>query len=154
MFFKKKLPTIDGELNELSQLLFLEKELPLPNQEILSSIVNNYSLNSLKNIENYLDSIRYLEYLEQDYNRIVLRVGAYVGEVIKMNSKKEYHWYDFKTAIKLQPTMKDWEEQIEVVAVLHSNRTEEATFPINKVCKYIENGSEDSLYFYAQVITD
>lgn len=151
MSFKKKIETIDVALNELSQVLFLDPEGTFPNKEFLNSIDNNYSLASLKFIDNYLDTIRGSKELELNYNRIVLRVGAYVGEVIKKNSKKDYHWYDFKTASILRPSIKDWKEQIETAAVLHSMETGETTFPINKVCKYIDNGSEDSLFFYAQV---
>lgn len=152
MLFKKKKPTIDVELNELSRMLFLETEDSFPNKEILFSIKNDYSINSLKSIENYLETLRGAKELEENYNRIVLRVGAYVGEVIKINSKKDYHWYDFNTVSILQPSIKQWEEQIETVAALHSIETDETTFPINKVCKFIENGPEDSLFFYAQVM--
>jgi hypothetical protein len=150
MFFKKKIETIDVALNELSQDLFLNQEGMFPNKEFLHSIDNNYSLESLKFIDNYLDTIRGSKELEQNYIHIVLRVGAYVGEVIKINSKKDYHWYDFKTASRLQPSIKKW-KGFETSAVLHSMETDDTTFPINKVCKYLNNGSEDSLFFYAQV---
>lgn len=152
MFFKKKIKTIDTELNELSQILFLEQEGSLPKQEILISIPNDYSIDSLKLIDHYLEAIREANGLEENYNSLVLRIGAYVGEVIKINSKKDYHWYDFKTAKKLQPSIKDWGEQIGTAAILHSAETGKMTFPINKVCKFIENGFEDSLFSYAKVM--
>ncbi|MFS0881135.1 hypothetical protein [Metabacillus niabensis] len=152
MFLKKKIKTIDTELNELSQLLFLDEKGSFPKQEVLLSIPNDYLIDSLKLIDHYLEAIREANELEENYHSLVLRVGAYVGEVIKINSKKEYHWYDFKTAKKLQPSMKDWEEQIGTAAILYSAETDEMTFPINKVCKFIENGSEDSLFSYAKVM--
>lgn len=150
MFFKKKIETIDVALNELSQDLLLVPEGMFPNKEFLNSLDINYSLDSLKFIDNYLDTIRGSKELEQNYIHIVLRVGAYVGEVIKINSNKDYHWYDFKTASRLQSSIKKW-KGFETSAILHSMGTDETTFPINKVCKYLNNGSEDSLYFYAQV---
>lgn len=152
MFFKKKIKTIDTELNELSQLLFLDQEGSFPKQKVLISIPNDNSIDSLKLIDDYLESIREENELEEIYNSLVLRLGAYVGEVIKSNSKKDYHWYDFKTAKKLQPSIKDWEEQIGTAAILHSAETGEMTFPINKVCKFIDNGSVDSLYSYAKIM--
>lgn len=152
MFFKKKIKTIDTELNELSQLLFLDQEGSFPKQKVLISIPNDNSIDSLKLIDDYLESIREENELEEIYNSLVLRLGAYVGEVIKSNSKKDYHWYDFKTAKKLQPSIKDWEEQIGTAAILHSTETGEMTFSINKVCKFIDNGSVDSLYSYAKIM--
>jgi len=54
MFFKKKIKTIDTELNELSQILFLNQEGSFPKQKVLISIPNDYSIDSLKHIDDYL----------------------------------------------------------------------------------------------------
>jgi hypothetical protein len=151
MFFRKKLPTVDVELYELSKLLFLDNETPVPNVDFFNSFDADYSLDSLKYIEDYLNSLRDSKELEGNYNLIVLRVGAYLGEVIRNNSNKDYHWYDFETGTKLQPIISDYGKSIATSAVLHSSKSGDTTFPINKVCKYIENGSDDSLVFFAQV---
>ena len=80
-----------------------------------------------------------------------MRYGAYVGEVIKRNSKKKHLWVEHKEAAKFSKMVKGFEESISTVGILWRDN-EVMCFPLGKVCKFIENGSEDSVYFFSKVI--
>lgn len=150
--FKRSVKTIDVELNELSQILVEDVEDPIFNN--LNRSLLDYSIESLQEIENYLEMIKKSDELENNYNKVVLRVGAYVGEVVKRLAKKEYHWVDYDNAIKLNKEIKKYGKQISLVAVLYSKDNGQFLFPISKVSKFIENGSSDSLLHYTQVFVE
>ncbi|MGD7007081.1 hypothetical protein [Metabacillus sp. 84] len=145
---EKKQPMIDAELFEISQLLFNDPTAPMPSQALLQSSLYDYTIESLILIEHYLDSINGSRELAADYSRVILRIGAYTGEVIRRNAEREYHWYDYKEAIQLQPILGIWGEQIDTKAVLYCSAADHTVLPLQKVGKYLENGIEDSLIVF------
>jgi hypothetical protein len=85
-------------------------------------------------------------------NVFILRAGAYVGEVIRRSSSTSapWHWLDYQQAAALRPTVASLGMSIGTAAVLFDGQR--FIFPLAKVNKYLENGSEDSVHFYAQVV--
>ncbi|MFA6552537.1 MAG: hypothetical protein WCT19_03505 [Candidatus Paceibacterota bacterium] len=65
-------------------------EMPTPLKEFLDAKKLDFSIESLKNVDLYLDQVRKnRESLTEDQLvKIVARCGAYCGEVIRKNSKK------------------------------------------------------------------
>ena len=152
--FKKRIKNVDIEFEELSQMLFLFEEDPTLERDFLLNANLEFSLESLKKIDDYLEKIKSHPEFENNYSKIVLRVGAYVGQVIKLNSKKNFHWYDFENSIKINRELEQFGESIATVALLIDKDNDETLFPLAKVCKFLENGREDSVYFFAQVAID
>lgn len=145
---------IDVELDELSQLLFQNEEDPTLENEFLIKSNLDFSFAILKSIDDYLEKVKNHADFEENYLKIVLRTGAYVGQVIKKNSHKNFHWYDFKNSIKINQEIAQFDQSIATAALLIDRTNNEIIFPLAKVCKFIENGREDSLYFFAQVATE
>jgi len=85
--------------------------------------------------------------------RVALRCGAYVGEVMRKQSPGTYHWVTHEEAAKHSKLMADCERSIATAAILWENR-ETMSFPLGKVCKFIKNGNEDSVYFFAKFFLD
>jgi len=83
----------------------------------------------------------------------VLRAGAYVGEVIRRNDKKtKWQWIDLETAKSLNPEFfRSMPKVIASAAILYNGKSG-FVFPLAKVEKYLENGSEDSVTSLAQVM--
>ncbi|MCX6752356.1 MAG: hypothetical protein NTZ87_02540 [Candidatus Nomurabacteria bacterium] len=125
-------------------------DMPTPLKEFLDPKKLDFSLESLKLVDSYLDEVRKQEkdLSEDKLIKIVLRCGAYCGEVIRKNSKKNRYWINYDHAIVIDPLVKSFEKSVYTFYILFAE-PRDFVFPLAKVGKYIENGSEDSLYFLA-----
>lgn len=157
--FSRKPELQDQALSELGQM-FASPELiaddPTPGSELLDASRLDFSLESLGFVDDYLDQMRarQLEEGGEDYCKLVLRCGAYVGEVILRNAKgKTYHWLDYKGALKINKSIADFGESLGSAAVLWDGATG-LTFPLGKVQKFLDNGREDSVQFFAKVMLE
>lgn len=143
---------INDTLEDLAYMFNHEKKDPIYKLELLKNKKLDFSYESLKLVDQYLLELRKTnldELSNEQYTRIVLRTGAYVGETIRRNDKsKKWNWVDFESAQKLNPQFfNDSQDSFAYAAVLTDGS--QFTFPLNKVMKFLANGEEDSLYFYA-----
>jgi hypothetical protein len=143
---------INAEMDGLSNLLFRPLKETRLNPEFPSDVDLDFSLASLHLVEKYLESAKKMFSDHENRTRIVLRAGAYLGQVIRRNSKVAYDWYDFQQAIKLSKDIQQFGECLETRAVLISKENA-VLFPLNKVVKFAENGSADSIHYFASVAT-
>jgi hypothetical protein len=88
---------------------------------------------------------------QQDLVGVVLRCGAYVGEVIRKNSYNKMNWVAFKEAAKYSDYVKGLGHSLGTAGILWRN-SKTMCFPLAKISKFLENGNEDSVYFFARVI--
>jgi hypothetical protein len=90
---------------------------------------------------------------DEESSRLILRAGAYVGEVIRRHTPppRRWHWLDYEQAAKVQPMVASLGMSIGTAAVLWDG-DDGVTFPLAKVAKYLVYGQEDSVKIYAQVI--
>ena len=104
--FKRKPKYEDAGLEDLSHMLTGEDTDPTYKRELLSRERLDFSLDSLKHIDEYLEALHVQPPTDQDLTRVVLRCGAYVGEVIRRHSKEDFHWLAFPEAARLSPVVK------------------------------------------------
>ncbi len=113
----------------------------------------NYSLESLGAVDDYLAYLHENrpQRMAQQWDKSILRCGAYVGEVIRRNSSRSYNWVDFDLFVRDFPRSKQLlgSEKTLACCALLSVGGGQFTLPINKVIKFIHNGEEDSVWFYA-----
>ena len=152
--FKKSAPVFcDAALEDLSRMLTQEDERPTYRRELLQAERLDFTLESLKHIDEYLEIVRQDEIPNEHMTPLVLRVGAYAGEVIRRNTTDiEFHWLDYKQGARRSSMVRSNGMCLELAAMLWSS-DKDMCFPLAKVCKFIENGPEDSLYFLATVLT-
>ncbi len=113
----------------------------------------DYSLASLKVVDDYL---KYLhehrpEQMGREWVKAVLWGGAYVGEVIRRNATRRYDWVDFDEFIREHPDTTQLlgdQKELGFCALLTAGGGG-FTLPINKMLRFIYDGPEDSVYFYA-----
>ncbi len=149
--FKRKPKYQDLAFEDLSNMLLDEKESPTYKCEIIDPSVMDFSLESLKHLDQYIDEIRSDEISEEDLTRLVLRAGAYLGEVMRKNSELEFHWLDFNAARKISTLVEELGMQLGTAAVLWST-PDNICFPLAKILKFIENGVEDNTHSFAIVL--
>jgi hypothetical protein len=150
--FDKKPKLQDQALSELAQMFFDDPEEPTPGSELLDASRLDFTVESLELVDQHLETMRQRKLNDQEMMCFVLRCGAYVGEVIRRNAKgKQWHWLDYKGAAKLSEEIAAFEEDLGIVAILWDSDGG-FCFPLEKVLKYWENGSEDSVKFFAHVM--
>jgi hypothetical protein len=113
----------------------------------------DYSIPSLKVVDDYLQYLHENrpDQMGRDWVKAVLWGGAYVGEVIRRNAPREYNWVDFDEFIREYPDtiqLLGEEKQLGMCAVLTPGGGG-FTLPVNKMLRFIHDGSGDSVYFYS-----
>lgn len=142
----------DEALSEVAEMFFAEIEPATFRLELLNPGKLNFGLPSLLHVDEYLLAIRNDPGLKEDWNRTVLRCGAYVGEVIRrMCPPGHYHWVDYKAAVTLNPSVSSYGYCTGTVAMLFA-RPDCLVFPLAKVEKCLEFGAEDNTHFFAQCL--
>ena len=157
--FSRKPELQDQALSELAQM-FAAPELvpddPTPGADLLEASRLDFTVESLALVDDYLDQMRQRQLDEDAYVKVVLRCGAYVGEVVLRNANakgKSYHWLDFKGALKINKSLADFGESLGGAAILWDSASG-LSFPLAKVQKFLDNGREDSVQFFAQVMIE
>jgi len=138
-------------LSDLAQMFF--EDPATFGREHLDRRRLDFSVESLKHINGYLEAIRKDKGVEAQWTRVVLRAGAYIGEVIRRNDKKtQWRWIDYEGARQVDPKVFElFGKRVATAAVLYDGNKGFA-FPLAKVEKYLENGAEDNVYLFAVVI--
>lgn len=144
----------DEALGDLSRMFLSNPQDPTPGSELLDPSRFEFSVESLGAMDDHLHTMRAKGLAGRELISFVLRAGAYVGEVIRRHAapEKSWHWLKYEDAVALEPKLSQFGgKDIASVAVLWE-RKEGVIFPLAKVCKFLQNGREDSVKFYAQVI--
>ncbi len=152
--FRKKSPRYaDEEYSDFSLMLTQDEENPTFKHELLNPKKLDFSLESLRHIDEYLEYIHKNTPEGNDFLRLVLRCGAYVGEVMRKHSSKEIHWVSYEEAEKHSESIRKFGYTVASAGILWHG-PESMSFPLAKVCKFIENGNEDSVYSFAKVLLE
>jgi len=113
----------------------------------------DFSLESLHVVDAYLEFLHAHrpEPLGQEWGRAMLWGGAYVGEVIRRHGKQRYDWVDYDDFVKEFPRTIEIlgnEKGLGWCALLTFGRSG-FTLPINKLLRFLFEGSGESVYLYA-----
>jgi hypothetical protein len=141
----------DEALLDLSIMFTNCPQRPTPGVELLDAAKMDFSIESLAFVDDFLDEVRSRPLTDRETKILVLRCGAYVGEVLRRNSSLTWHWVDYDEALRVDPKFAAiGEKNLGVVSVLWSGT--KYSFPLNKVGKFLINGREDSTKFFVQVM--
>lgn len=140
-------------LEDLSQMFLDYPNDPTPGNELLDVARLDFTIDSLVAMDEHLEVMRTQQLSANEWNKFILRAGAYVGEVIRRSAlaPRPWNWLAFEEAAKVSSLVASLGKRIETVAVLWDG--DRVIFPLAKVAKYIQNGAEDSVHFFAQVMS-
>ena len=150
-FFRRSPSYANREFSDLSFMLLQERESPTYKRELLDERKLDFSVESLKHLDEYLEALHAAPPNQQDLVGVALRCGAYVGEVIRKNSYNKMNWVAFEEAAKYSDYVKGLGHSLGTAGILWRN-SKTMCFPLAKISKFLENGNEDSVYFFARVI--
>lgn len=127
-------------------------EQPLPFEERISRKELDYSLESLRALDRYLDLLHtHADKVSgQQETNVVLGAGSYLGEVIRRHSAAHYRWVNYGDYFPANPKLAAMVPRgVGTSAVLVAD-SGGMTMPLNKIGRYIEEGSSNSTHFYAE----
>jgi hypothetical protein len=110
------------------------------------------SIESLRVVDDYLSYVHAnAERLsDEEWSTTVLWAGAYVGEVIRYNLDDSLNWVDYDEFIPERPELQSLipERSVATCAFLVHD-SGDMSMPMNKVARYIAEGGEHSVHFFA-----
>ena len=114
--FGSKQPKVQDEaLADLAQMFLSNPEDPTPGSESLDAARCDCSLESLRVVDAHLEAVRARRLEGPAMMKLVLRCGAYVGEVVRRRAAtgKPWHWITYDEAVtldaRLTSSARDWE---------------------------------------------
>ncbi|AXY76596.1 hypothetical protein D3H65_22490 [Paraflavitalea soli] len=146
---------IDDMFGEFAEAFLgnMEGEGDIPSRHKLNVSSLDYSLDSLKEVDRYLEIIYKIGIGNsgQEYQNLVVWAGAYLGEVIRRNATAEYHWVQYEEYMRnkdanlknLIPLM------LTTHAFLVAIESDYMTMPLNKVARWLDEGTSNNLHYYA-----
>ena len=152
--FKRGPKFQDDALRDLSQMFYDHPNDPTPGVELLDRSRLDYTLESLKHVDEYLDAIRRRTLDDREFFVTVLRSGAYVGEVIRRTSTtRQFHWVDYDTAVRYSDVAASFGGPSSALAAILWEHSESMSFPLGKVAKFLDTGPEESTYLFGAVVS-
>ena len=124
-------------------------------QENLTKGNLDYTIDSLQYIDQYVKRLMSTEFgkelLNNYFNNLVNRIGAYIGEVIKNNIKRDYHWYEFNSIYNYSSKLDRFDGRIKTQSLLYSNKSDTVILPLYEVSQYLKgNSSYPNLSSYVE----
>jgi|ERR1700733_1840393 hypothetical protein len=143
----------DQAFEDLAEMFRWDLEDPTPGAAFLDSARLDFSVASLAVVDDHLEKMRLTDLRGKDRIKYVLRCGAYVGEVIRRHSSapSALHWLNYDDAAAINPQLTRFGKVLSTIAVLWDGN-KGLWLPLGKVVKYLENGREDSVKFFAEVL--
>ena len=147
-----KIKDENENVQNIGNLLITDKE-NNPLKEKLSISKLNINLNSLREIDKYLEIIRKnkKKLNEREIKQVILRCGTYLGEVIRKTKPDRFIWVSYDVALKMNKGKMPLEQDISTIFILYDKTSERFWFPLGKAYKFIEYGKADSLWAFAKI---
>lgn len=111
----------------------------------------DFTLESLKYVDSYLEKVRKKKLNEDYLKKILLRCGTYLGEVIRKLGDKKFVWISYEEAKSINSTINEFPKDITTHLIIMNKKTKRLWFPIAKVHKFINSGKADNLSAFARV---
>lgn len=112
----------------------------------------DFSLKSLNYVDDYLEKVRKnkKKLTDEEINKVIIRCGTYLGEVIRKEKPKKFNWITYDEAHKLSKEfMQMIGKNITTHFILYDNHN--FSFPLGKAYKFLEYGRSDSLWGFAKL---
>jgi hypothetical protein len=111
----------------------------------------DYSVDSLHVVDDYLTFLHENQSAipEDEWNVTVLRAGAYIGEVLRKASHGAWAWVDYDDVVPNDPKLQSLiPDRLVVTCALLTHPQAGVRFPLNKIARFIADGSENSTHYF------
>lgn len=150
---RKKL--VKDDLKGIAKLMYEDVSDDQWDKENLTKINLDYTTESLRYIDLYvkrlLNTEMGTELLNKHFDSFVVRIGAYIGEVIKRNIKHDIYWYEFDSVYNYSSKLEGVDRVIKPYTLLYSKKRDKVILPLFEVSQFLERKSTyPNLQFYVE----
>ena len=143
------------KLNErgIAKLLFTDVSADSWDRANLTKYNLDFSTESLHYIDEYVENLQTnsnKELLAKHGSNLAHRIGAYLGEVMKLHIPKDFHWYELKTIRKYSSKLDQYNLDPTTVH-LYSKKTDAIILPSFEATEFLMgNSTYSKLSLYAK----
>lgn len=106
----------------------------------------DYSIESVRYVDLYTQRLMHSEIgrrlLQDHFDNFVSRIGAYLGEVIKENTRQDFYWYEFDTIANISSKLDGEYKSNETENLLYSKDRDTVIMPMVVVSQFLQGDSE------------
>lgn len=144
--FLKRTKLIKDDLKGRAKLMYQDVSNDSWDQENLTKRNLDFTIESIRYIDKYahrlMNSEIGHELLTKHFDNFVVRIGAYIGEVIRNNLKQDFYWYEFGSIYNHSSKLDGVYSSIQTQqSVLYSKNRDTVLLPLNEVSQFLEGKS-------------
>ena len=143
-FLKPKL--IKKDIKFYAELLFKDVSSEKWDKENLTKANLDFSIDSVRLVNEYAERLIHTDFgqqlLKEHPHNFTMRIGVYLGEVIKNNKIGKYLWYDFKSIKENTAHLNNYIMSVEDESVLYSKKMDKVLCPIYEAKQYLDGKSD------------
>lgn len=139
LFGRNKL--VKDDLKQMAKLMFQDVSEDTWDQENLTKRNLDYTVESVRIIDLYVERLRGTDLLDKHFDNFVVRIGAYVGEVIRTNSHQDFDWYEFQSVFKYSSVLHGMDQSKEPYTLLYSKKEDAVILPLWEAAQRLKGAS-------------
>ncbi|MFJ7509298.1 hypothetical protein ACIQW7_07515 [Peribacillus simplex] len=148
---------IKNDLKGIAKLMYQDVSKDTWDQENLTKRNLDFTMESIRYIDAYTKRLSntYMgsELLKYHFDNFVIRIGAYIGEVIKRDINQDYKWYEYDSVYHFSSTLDGVHRGIKTETVLYSKKKDIVILPLSVVAQFLEGNSKHTNFLeYAEEI--
>jgi hypothetical protein len=128
-------------LKGLAKLMFQDVSDDPWDKENLTKRNLDFSIESVRYIDMYVKRLMGSDLLHKHFNTFVIRLGAYIGEVIKSNIKDDFYWYEFDSVYHHSNKLEGVNRSIKEQSVLYSQSRDNVILPMEAASQVLKGSS-------------
>jgi hypothetical protein len=105
----------------------------------------DFTIESVRYIDIYTNRLMNTEFgtelLNKHFDNLVVRIGAYIGEVIKNNINQDFYWYESDSVHNYSPNLNGMYNNTQTQSVLYSKKRDKVILPLNIVSQFLKGNS-------------
>jgi hypothetical protein len=143
--FLNKAKLKKDDLKGIAKLMYQDVSDDSWDKENLTKRNLDFTIKSVRYIDMYtkrlMNTLFGTELLNKHFDNLVVRIGAYIGEVIKNNIKQDFYWYESDSVYKYSPNLDDVFSNTKTQSVLYSKKRDIVILPLNVVSQFLKGNS-------------
>lgn len=152
--FLNRTKLIKADLKGIAKLMYQDVSDNSWDKEYLTKKNLDFTVESVRYIDMYtkrlMNTDSGTELLNMHFGNFVFRIGAYLGEVIKIGLQQDFCWYEFDSVYNFSHKLDEVYSSIESQSVLYSKKRDLVILPLNEVSEFL-NGSSSYTNFLTYV---
>ncbi|OKL37436.1 hypothetical protein [Domibacillus mangrovi] len=143
--FLKRTKLIKDDLKGMATLMYRDVSEDAWDKENLTKRNLDFTIESTRFIDMYVKRLmnteKGIELLNKHFDNFVVRIGAYIGEVIKKNINQDFIWYEFDSVYAYSSALDEFHRSEKTYSLLYSKKRDIVILPLLETTHFLEGAS-------------